>query len=237
MKISAPILALILVSTLVFAQSNVTQILTNMSNAHISEIASGSINATLGSYVQSPFVFINMNYTNFSNTYYGRSGVISALENITSYGTPYSFYIRNSSVIGINATEYSVNRDVWFVSGNQSKALFIPYSATYVYSNGTWLIYAEWFGTDSDAGIATSATQLPANLTTTTVQTTVSTINITTIAPSTSLLYTIPGQNGTQNSTTAGTSQSQTPSLFIIVGAILAISIVILYILTVRKKL
>ena len=236
MKISIPALVLILISSMVLAQSNVTQVLANMSNAHISEIASGNINATLGSYITSPFVFVNMNYTNFSNTYYGRSGAISALKNITSYGTPYIFYIRNSSVIGINSTEYSVNRDVWFVSSNQTKALFIPYSATYIYSNGSWLIYSEWFGTNSDAGTATSATQLPSNLTTTTVQTTVTTINTTTIATPTSLLYTIPGQNATQNSTTAGTSQGQSPSLIIIVGAILAIGIVILYILTIRKK-
>ena len=236
MKRAIPILALILISSTVLAQSNVTQILTNISNTHISEIAAGNINATIGSYAQSPFVFINMNYTNFSNTYYGSSGVISALKNITSYGTPYTFYIRNSSVIGINTTEYSVNRNIWFVSSNQTTALFIPYSATYVYSNGSWLILAEWFGTNSDAGNVTSATQIPANLTTTTVQTTVTTINMTTIATPTSLLYTIPGQNSTQNSTTAGTSQGQTPSLIIIVGAILAIGIVILYILTIRKK-
>ncbi len=236
MKVSILVLVLIFISSSVLAQSNVSQTLTNMSNAHISEIAAGGINATLGSYVQSPFIFVNMNYTNFSNTYYGRSGVIAALENLTSYGTPYTFYIRNSSVIGINSTDYSVNRDVWFVSNNQTTALFIPYSATYVYSNGSWLIYAEWFGTNSDAGIATPATQLPANLTTTTVQTTVSSINTTTIATPTTLLYTIPGQNGTQNSTATGTGSGQSPSLLIIIGAILAIGIVILYILTVRKK-
>lgn len=240
MKVSTPVLILMLISSTAVAQSNVTQILTNMSNAHISEIAMGNINATLGSYAQSPFIFVNMNYTNFSNTYYGRSGVISALENITSYGTPYKSYIRNSSVAGINATEYSVNRDIWFVSSNQVNALFIPYSATYEYSNGAWLIYAEWFGTNSNAGIATSATQLPANLTTTTVQTTVETAYTTTVTATasntTSLLYTIPGQNGTQNSTVALTSQGQQPSLLIIVGAILAIAITALYILTMRKK-
>lgn len=236
MKVSIPILALILISSAVLAQSNVTQTLVSMSNAHIGEIAAGNITVALGSYVQSPFVFINMNYTNFSNTYYGRSGAIAALENITSYGTPYTFYIRNSSIIGINATEYSVNRDVWFVSSNETKALFIPYSATYVYSNGAWLIYGEWFGTNADAGTVTSATQLPANLTTTTIQPTVSTINTTTITNPTSLLYTIQGQNATQNSTTTATSQGQAPSLIIIVGAILAIGIAILYILTIRKK-
>ena len=230
------LLALILISSSVLAQSNVTQTLANMSNGHIGKIAAGNITATLGNYVQSPFVFINMNYTNFSNTYYGRSGAIAALENITSYGTPYNSYIRNSSVVGINATAYSVNRDIWFVSNNQTTAIFIPYSATYVYSNGSWLILAEWFGTNSDAGTVTSATQLPANLTTTTTSTTVETVNTTTITNSTTLLYTIPDQNNTQNSTTTATSQGQGPSLIIIVGAILAIGIVILYILTIRKK-
>ena len=236
MKASIPLLALIFISSLVLAQSNVTQTLANMSNAHISEIAAGNISVTMGSYVTYPFIFINMNYTNFSNTYYGNSEILPALENITAYGTPYTFYIRNSSVVDINATAYSVNRDIWFVSSNQTTALFIPYSATYVYSNGSWLILAEWFGTNSDAGNVTSATQLPANLTTTTVQTTVETVNTTTIANTTSLLYTIPGQNNTQNSTTIATSQGQAPSLIIIVGAILAIGIVILYILTIRKK-
>ena len=236
MKASIPLLALIFISSLVLAQSNVTQTLANISTVHISEIAAGNISATMGSYVTYPFIFINMNYTNFSNTYYGNSEILPALENITSYGTPYTFYIRNSSVVDINATAYSVNRDIWFVSSNQTTALFIPYSATYVYSNGSWLILAEWFGTNSDAGNVTSATQLPANLTTTTVQTTVETVNTTTIANTTSLLYTIPGQNNTQNSTTIATSQGQAPSLIIIVGAILAIGIVILYILTIRKK-
>ncbi len=236
MKASIPLLALIFISSLVLAQSNVTQTLANISTVHISEIAAGNISATMGSYVTYPFIFINMNYTNFSNTYYGNSEILPALENITSYGTPYTFYIRNSSVVDINATAYSVNRDIWFVSSNQTTALFIPYSATYVYSNGSWLILAEWFGTNSDAGTVTSATQLPANLTTTTVQTTVETVNTTTIANTTSLLYTIPGQNNTQNSTTIATSQGQAPSLIIIVGAILAIGIVILYILTIRKK-
>ena len=164
MKRAIHILALILISSTVLAQSNVTQILTNISNTHISEIAAGNINATIGSYAQSPFVFINMNYTNFSNTYYGSSGVISALKNITSYGTPYTFYIRNSSVIGINTTAYSINRDVWFVSSNQTTALFIPYSATYVYSNGSWLILAEWFGTNSDAGLCPILHFLPKSI-------------------------------------------------------------------------
>ena len=236
MKRAIPILALILISSTVLAQSNITQMLTNMSNTHISEIAAGNISATLGSYASYPFIFINMNYTNFSNDYYGSSEVIPALENITGYGTPYTFYIRNSSVISINTTAYSVNRDVWFVSSNQTTALFIPYSATYVYSNGSWLILAEWFGTNSDAGNVTSVTQIPANLTTTTVQTTVETVNTTAIDNTTSLLYTISGQNNTQNSTATAASQGQIPSLIIIVGAILAIGIVILYILAIRKK-
>ena len=236
MKISAPLMALVLASTIVFAQSNVTQTLANMSNTHIQEIAAGNINATLGSYISEPFIFVNMNYTNFSNTYYGQSGITSALENMTSFGTPYTYYIKNSSVVEINATVYSVNRDVWFVSSGLTYTLQIPYSATYVYNNGSWLIDAEWFGTQSDAGTAQSGVQVPANFTTTTIPENVTAANATTTIGTTTLLYTIPGQNGTQNSTTTTASGQGQFNLLILVAAVLVIAIVALYILTVRKK-
>lgn len=235
MKASAPLMILILLSTVVIAQSNVNQTITNMSNTHIQEIAEGNITATIGSYVSSPFIFINMNYSNFSNTYYSPSGITSALTNLTSLGTPYTSYISNSSVVEINSTEYVVNRDIWFVSNNLTYTLQIPYSATYAYTNGSWLIEAEWFGTDSNAGSVLTGVQTPANLTTTTVPQTVETVNTTTTTATTTLLYTIPGQNGTQNSTSTSTGQSQ-PNLLIIVAAILLVAIVILYILTMRKK-
>ena len=237
MKASVPLMVLILLSTVVIAQSNVNQTIANMSNTHIREIAAGNITATIGSYVSSPFIFINMNYSNFSNTYYGPSGITSALTNLTSLGTPYTSYISNSSVVEINSTEYVINRNIWFVSNNLTYTLQIPYSATYAYTNGSWLIEAEWFGTSSNAGSVLTGVQLPANLTTTTVPQTVETVNTTTTTATTTLLYTIPGQNGTQNSTSTSTSTGQgQPNLLIIVAAILLVAIVILYVLTMRKK-
>ena len=85
----------------------------------------------------------------------------------------------------INPTSYSVNRDVWFVSKNQSYTLQIPYSATYVYANGSWSVGAEWFGTAADAGTVLSGMQAPANSTTTTIPVTV---NATTVTQNTTTL-------------------------------------------------
>jgi hypothetical protein len=243
MKVSVPIIALIILSTAVFAQSNVNQTLISLSNTHIMQIANDNVSSVSNSYIQSPTIFINMGNTNFTGIYSGQTGIAQMLANLTSYGTPYLYYVTNTSIIPINGTEYDINRDVWFVSQNQSYTLQIPYSATYVYSNGGWLISAEFFGSANHYGTAIPGFEAPANITTTILTSSVTTTVLQNIT--TTLLYTIPSQNGSSSGTAGGngtgtpanqSSQAQQPSLLIVVGFILAIAIVILYLLSMRRK-
>ncbi len=236
MKAITAILVLIISIGMVAAQSNSsqTQALTQLSNAHIMAIASGNLSAAENGYVQNPYVFVSMNFTNFSDTYYGQPGLNSAMTNMTSYGTPYSYYIRNTSIAAINSTAYSVNRDLWFVSKDQRYTLQIPYSAAYVYSSGSWYIYAEWFGLAGHAGTALIGNQAPQNQTTTVTTTANATTTAVQNNATTSLFYTIPGQNSTTGTTQNG--QNSSFNLIFIVFVTLVAAVIVLYFLDLRKR-
>ena len=240
MKALVMVFAISFLLTIAAAQSNSSATLIQLSNTHVGAIANGSLAIAEQGYLPNAYVFVNIDFTNFSNTYYGQQEITAALTNLTSYGTPYAYRIENTSAVEINSTEYSVNRYIWFVSKNQTYTIQVPYSATYAYVQGAWYISAEWFGTSSARGTVLNGNQAPVNQTTTT------TINATTTAAlqqntTTSQVYTIPGQsqqgqtnNATQNQTTQ--RQQSNNGLLYLVFAILAIGIIVLYVLMIRRR-
>lgn len=143
-------------------------------------------NATLGWYV-SPSSPLNGTYTNSSAIKSTWTKFFNA--NPTTYYTVYNY------TLSVNGSSATANADIWYILGNGTVTLKLPYELNYKLQGGSWMLVGDWWGLPSQPGtiahgvlpIATVSTTitLPVTSTTTTALTTSTTTNTTQTATST----------------------------------------------------
>ena len=132
--------------------------------------------ATLGWYV-SPSSALNGTYTNSSAIRSTWTKFFNA--NPTTYYTIYNY------TVSVNGSSATANADIWYILGNGTVTLKLPYELNYKFVSGSWVLVGDWWGLPSRPGsiahgIATIATPSTTTSTSTTSSTSTSTTQTTT---------------------------------------------------------
>lgn len=100
-------------------------------------------NATLGWNV-SPTSGLNGTYTNSSS--------INTTWTKFFSGNPSVYYTIYNYTLSVNGSAAIAKADIWYVLGNGTVTLKLPYELNYSYQSGSWALTYDWWGLPNDPG-------------------------------------------------------------------------------------
>ena|SRR5579875_1041750 len=151
--------------------------------SHWASIGTENLNATMSQYSTNVTLIWAVSPTSpLNGTYKGTSAIQSTWAKFFQ-GNPSIYYTIYNYTSAINGNTANVSANIWYIIGNGTKTLKLPYGLTYTNESGKWVLTTEWWGFPSNPGLITNGIAVaPTSTTTITTTTTVNSTTTTTSA-------------------------------------------------------
>ena len=162
--------------------TNTSQVATNeitaLSYSHWASIGTKNVSAVMAQYAPNAILAWYVSPNSALNGTYTNSTSIKSTWTKFFNANPTTYYTIYNYTLSVNASSATARADIWYVLGNGTVTLKLPYELNYQYQSGKWLLTGDWWGLPSNPGTivhgiaAVDSTVTSTSTTSTTSQTT-----------------------------------------------------------------
>ncbi|MCL5067929.1 MAG: hypothetical protein M1368_06215 [Thaumarchaeota archaeon] len=168
--------------TTTVAPSNTSQAanqVTALAYSHWVSIGSQNLTAVMSQYGSSAVLGWYVNPSSALNGTYTNSSAIKSTWTKFFDANPTTYYTIYNYTLSINGSSATANADIWYVLGNGTVTLKLPYELNYQIQNGSWVLTGDWWGLPNQPGTVVHGVVPIITVTTNTTSTTSSTTSTT----------------------------------------------------------
>jgi hypothetical protein len=120
--------------------------------AHWASIGDKNLSQIMSEYSQNATLYWYVSPSSALNgTYSGISAIQSTWQKFLNSNPSVYYTVKNYSV-SISGSSAIVNAEIWYVLGNGTATLKLPYTLSYLSSGGTWKLQGDWWGLANNPG-------------------------------------------------------------------------------------
>ncbi|MEM0288126.1 MAG: hypothetical protein QXG05_08180 [Nitrososphaerota archaeon] len=128
---------------------------TALAYEHWAAIGQKNLSATLSQYGSNSVLYWYVKGSALNGTYTTASSISATWQAFFSHTTTVYYIVTDYSLVFSGTTSAKVTAIVWYLLGNGTVTLKLPYELDYAYTGGHWVLTGDWWGLPNNPGTIT----------------------------------------------------------------------------------